>query len=85
MEINTHYGVLEYARSKLGQVGYEVTPIRQSDDGSGTLAIARTKGRDMRTALPYRLPLDCDTMDEQIRVLGTTEDTGEAWDRSRRE
>lgn len=84
MEINSHYGVLEYARQRLVRHGYEVSALRQDDDGTGTIRVARTRGRDMQTIFRYSIPCGSDYIDGKIRVIGETEDTGEAWDRSRR-
>lgn len=83
MEINSHYGVLEYARSVMASHGYRVHSIRQADDGTGSIGVVRSKGKDMSTAVPYSLPVDGDKLHKRLDVLGTSEDTGEAWDRSR--
>ena len=81
-EIQSHYGVIEYARMKLRAYGYDVGQQRAAADGAGSFWTVRRKSvKDMNTVVPYRLPVSIDWLDKKCVIIGCSEDSGEAWSR----
>ena len=81
-EIHTHYGALELVRSLLSPYPYDVAVLRQDADGSGAIRVTRTKGRDMNSVVRYTLPCEVGSLAAKVQIIGITEDTGQAWDRT---
>lgn len=66
-ELPSHYSVLEYIRGKCEAEGYEVRPLRQADDGSGSIAVSKDGNA---TALPYSyLPQSVDVIERLCRTV----------------